>query len=73
MAGLVEREAIVDIYYEYPVGNDIWINEIEPLLLDHGVHLVHTGHSRLWNRTRVGDLHYIETAIAAAASSWENT
>ncbi len=59
---LVEREAIVDIYYEYPVANDIWLNDIEPLLLDHGVHLVHTGHSHLWNRTRIGDLHYIETS-----------
>lgn len=59
---LVEREAIVDIYYEYPTEDDLWLTDIEPLLIEHGVQLVHTGHSHLWNRARVGDLHYIETS-----------
>ncbi len=59
---LVERQAIVDIYYDYPIENDIWTNDIEPLLIEHGVQLVHTGHSHLWNRTQTGSLHYIETS-----------
>ncbi|MFQ3596511.1 MAG: hypothetical protein SNJ63_10415 [Sphingomonadaceae bacterium] len=50
------------VRYEYPLADDIWRNDIEPLLLAAGVHLVHCGHSHLWNRSRVGNLHYIETA-----------
>ncbi len=59
---LVDAEAITYIRYEYPVENDLWRNHIEPLLLDHGVHLVHTGHSHLWNRAAVDGLNYIETS-----------
>jgi hypothetical protein len=59
---LVEREAITSVTYEYPLENDIWLNDIEPLLEEYGVDLVHTGHSHLWNRAVVGDLHYIETS-----------
>ncbi len=50
------------VRYEYPLADDIWRNDIEPLLLAANVHLVHCGHSHLWNRSRVGNLHYIETA-----------
>ncbi|MCG8349850.1 MAG: calcium-binding protein [Chloroflexales bacterium] len=54
--------SITDIQYEYPFENDIWQNDIEPLLLQHGVQLVHTGHSHMWNRARVGTLNYLETS-----------
>lgn len=59
---LIEREAITGIYYEYPKENDTWRNDIEPLLQEYGVQLVHTGHSHLWNRARRGGLHYLETS-----------
>jgi len=48
--------------YEYPLDADLWRTAIEPLLLEAGVHLVHCGHSHLWNRTQVGAMHYLETA-----------
>lgn len=54
--------AVRYVRYEYPLADDIWRNDIEPLLLAAGVHLVHCGHSHLWNRSRVGNLHYLETA-----------
>jgi len=38
------------VRHEYPRAADQWLTDIEPLLLQHGVHLVHTGHSHLWNR-----------------------
>lgn len=50
------------VRYEYPLADDIWRRDIEPLLLSAGVHLVQCGHSHLWNRSRVGNLHYLETA-----------
>jgi hypothetical protein len=48
--------------YEYPLQEDMWRTDIEPLLLENGVHMVHTGHSHLWNRCSVEGLVYIETA-----------
>ncbi len=56
------RGEIVHVYYEYPIENDIWKNDIEPLLLEHEVQLVLTGHSHLWNRSRVGLLNYLESS-----------
>jgi hypothetical protein len=50
------------VRYEYPIAEDTWRNDIEPLLIDHNVNLVHTGHSHLWNRTRTGALNYLETS-----------
>jgi hypothetical protein len=50
------------VRYEYPLADDIWRRDIEPLLQSANVQLVHTGHSHLWNRCRVGNLNYIETA-----------
>lgn len=55
-------DSITEIRYEYPVDQDVWRNDIEPLLLQYDVDLVHVGHSHLWNRTQVGDLHYLETS-----------
>jgi hypothetical protein len=64
---LAEAEAITDIAYEYRVSDDIWANDIEPLLLSNNVDLVHTGHSHIWNRAVVNNtnpglraLNYIE-------------
>lgn len=59
---LADRNAIIDVSYEYPIAEDIWRREIEPLLLEYGVDLVHVGHSHLWNRARVGSLNYLETS-----------
>ncbi len=55
-------DSITEIRYEYPLENDVWRNDIEPLLLDAGVDLVLTGHSHLWNRAQVGSMHYLETS-----------
>lgn len=53
---------IVEVRYEYPVDQDVWHNDIEPLLVENGVQLLHTGHSHVWNRTLVEGLNYIETS-----------
>ncbi len=50
------------VRYEYPLADDDWRNDIEPLLMSGGVNLVHTGHSHLWNRAKIGNLNYLETA-----------
>ena len=53
---------IREIRYQYPLNDDIWLRDIEPLLVKHGVDLVQIGHSHLWNRTKVGNMHYLETS-----------
>lgn len=60
-------DSIVGIRYEYPLAEDIWLTEIEPLLIDAGVQLVHIGHSHVWNRTQAlggPGLNYLETSSA---------
>lgn len=55
------------VRYEYPLSEDIWKNDIEPLLVDARVQLVHIGHSHVWSRTHVTgspDVHYLETSSA---------
>jgi hypothetical protein len=64
---LVDARAITEIRIEYPLEKDVWRNQIEPLLLEHGVQMVHVGHSHVWNRTIVEgadgrQVHYIETS-----------
>lgn len=59
---LVNTRRIREIRYEYPLDKDVWKNDIEPLLKRHGVQLVHTGHSHVWNRAKSDSLHYIETS-----------
>jgi hypothetical protein len=59
---LAEASAITEIRTEYPLEKDLWKNEIEPLLIQHGVQLVHTGHSHVWNRAAVDRLNYLETS-----------
>ena len=55
-------ESATEIRYQYPLTGDVWLNDIEPLLLENGVGLVHIGHSHLWNRAQVEDLHYLESS-----------
>lgn len=54
--------SIREVRYQYPLRDDIWLKDIEPLLMKHGVNLVQIGHSHLWNRTKVGNMHYLETS-----------
>ena len=54
--------SIREVRYHYPLSDDIWRRDIEPLLVKHGVDLVQIGHSHLWNRTKVGNMHYLETS-----------
>jgi hypothetical protein len=54
--------AVKYVRYEYPIADDTWRNDIEPLLIANNVNLVHTGHSHVWNRTRTNALHYLETS-----------
>ncbi|MDP2534573.1 metallophosphoesterase [Alteromonas stellipolaris] len=55
-------EAASEIRYQYPRAEDVWLNDIEPLLIENNVDLVHIGHSHLWNRAQVEDLHYLESS-----------
>ncbi|MGO2366479.1 MAG: metallophosphoesterase, partial [Pseudoalteromonas sp.] len=55
-------ENISEVRYQYPLAEDVWFNDIEPLLRENGVNLVHIGHSHLWNRAQVGNLHYLESS-----------
>lgn len=75
---LIAARAITEIRTEYPIEKDIWKNQIEPLLLHHGVQLVHTGHSHVWNRTTVEGLNYLETSnvgnsFGAYLPGWKDT
>lgn len=45
------------VKYDYPLSKDLWRHEIEPLLTSAGVQLVRVGHSHLWCRRKVGNLH----------------
>lgn len=53
---------IEEVRYEYPLEADYFRRDIEPLLQAHGVQLVLTGHSHVWNRSKVGALNYLETS-----------
>lgn len=59
---LPKLSSIHEVRYQYPLGDDIWRRDIEPLLIKHGVDLVQIGHSHLWNRTKVDSMHYLETS-----------
>lgn len=50
------------VRYEYPIESDYFRRDVEPMLQRHGVDLVLTGHSHVWNRTQVGDMHLMETS-----------
>lgn len=52
------------VRHEYPRDRDQWLTDIEPLLTAANVHLVHTGHSHLWNRALAADgrMQYLEAS-----------
>jgi hypothetical protein len=55
------------VRYEYPLSEDIWKNDIEPLLVEAGVQLVHIGHSHVYSHVRsplAPTLNYLETSSA---------
>jgi hypothetical protein len=43
---------VTAVTYHYPLAGDQILRDLEPLLSSAGVHLVHHGHSHLWNRFR---------------------
>ena len=45
-----EAGRLSTVRYEYPIEEDFLINDVEPLLAEAGVQLVHSGHSHLWFR-----------------------
>lgn len=55
--------AVVGIRYEYPAEGNMLLHDLQPLLEDARVDLVHNGHSHLWNRF-VSDngVNYLETS-----------
>jgi hypothetical protein len=54
---------IVGVRYEYPIEADILISDIEPLLNQADVQLVHQGHSHLWfHLQNTAGVHYLETS-----------
>lgn len=55
-------DRITELRYQYPISQDLWHRDIEPLLLAKGVDLVFIGHSHLWNRAKVQDLNYLESS-----------
>jgi len=59
---LPKLSSISEVRYHYPLSDDIWLRDIEPLLIKHGVDLVQIGHSHLWNRTKAGNMHYLESS-----------
>jgi hypothetical protein len=63
----VERDpqtgAVTAVRYAYPLEDDHILRDLEPLFSEHGAHLVHNGHSHLWNRFRnAAGVHWIETS-----------
>lgn len=64
---LLDAQQLRYVKHDYPRQQDQWLTDIEPLLLAARVHLVHTGHSHLWNRTSVTGadghrMHYLEAS-----------
>lgn len=54
---------IVAVRYEYPIEADILIRDIEPLLNEADVQLVHQGHSHVWfHLQNAAGVNYLETS-----------
>ncbi|ROT29824.1 metallophosphoesterase [Micromonospora sp. HM5-17] len=63
----VERDpatgAVTVVRYAYPLAEDYVLRDLEPLFSASGVHLVHTGHTHLWNRFRnAAGVNWLETS-----------
>lgn len=56
--------ALVGVRYEYPAEDNVLLRDLQPLLEDAGVDLVHNGHSHLWNRFVApnGTTNFLETS-----------
>lgn len=61
-----ERDAsgrLIGIRYEYPSGRNHLLRDLQPMLEEAGVDLVHNGHSHLWNRFQsAGGTNFLETS-----------
>ncbi len=61
-----ERDAageLVGVRYEYRTEDNMLVRDLQPLLEDAGVDLVHNGHSHLWNRfASESGTNYLETS-----------
>lgn len=55
---------VVGVRYEYPATENELLYDLQPLLEDAGVDLVHNGHSHLWNRfvSDNGTTNWLETS-----------
>lgn len=53
---------ILSVRYEYPLEEDILVNDVRPLFEKHGVHLVLQGHNHVWFRLRKDNVNYLETS-----------
>jgi hypothetical protein len=54
---------VIGVRYEYPTDGNILLRDVQPLLEEAGVDLVHNGHSHLWNRfVSPNDVNYIEAS-----------
>ena len=59
-----EAGNVVGVRYEYPPSENKLLTDLQPLLEDAGVDLVHNGHSHLWNRyvAENGTTNFLETS-----------
>jgi hypothetical protein len=58
-----EDGSITGVRYEYPLESDVFVRDVEPLLNEAGVNLVHNGHSHVWYRVENEDgLDFLETS-----------
>lgn len=54
---------LTGVRYEYRTEDNMLVRDLQPLLEDAGVDLVHNGHSHLWNRFRSKNgVNYLETS-----------
>ncbi|MEO1288036.1 MAG: metallophosphoesterase [Chloroflexota bacterium] len=57
-----EAGRITQVRYEYPIEDDLYVRDLQPLFEENGVNLVHTGHSHLWFRMLENGINYMETS-----------
>lgn len=58
-----EKGRLTGVRYDYPLADDEYIRDVEPLLEEAGVQLMLNGHSHLWNRfVTPGGLNVLETS-----------
>lgn len=54
---------VTAIRYEYPLEEDIFVRDVEPLLEAAGVQMIYTGHAHVWGHLRTAaGLHYLESS-----------